>query len=139
MLVMNSADLLKTYHRSLHRKFEVITVRDPEQALEKIIAYQPDILVADSSMPTLNGVHLVLLTRLNRRLKVPYCVVIADSDDARSRALANGARVVRKPVSDEALNGSLTELISAPDFVLQKKRVNFREILHREDPRDEEI
>jgi DNA-binding response OmpR family regulator len=139
LLVMNSPDLLKAYHRILHRKFEVINLRDPEQAPEKIIAYQPDILVLDSSMATLSGIHLALLTKLNHRLRVPHLVMIVDSDEARSRALASGAKVVRKPLSDEALEGCLQEIVSSQEFALQKKRVNFREILRREDPSDSEI
>jgi CheY-like chemotaxis protein len=77
------------------------TVPDPRQAIERYLAFRPDLVLLDLMMPGIDG--YALLDRLGRLLAandlVPIMVLTADTSiEARRRALALGARdIVTKP------------------------------------------
>lgn len=77
------------------------TVPDPRQAIERYLAFRPDLVLLDLMMPGIDG--YALLDRLGRLLTandlVPIMVLTADTSiEARRRALALGARdIVTKP------------------------------------------
>lgn len=77
------------------------TVPDPRQAIERYLAFRPDLVLLDLMMPGIDG--YALLDRLGRLAvaddPVPIMVLTADTSiEARRRALALGARdIVTKP------------------------------------------
>ena len=77
------------------------TVPDPRKAIERYLAFRPDLVLLDLMMPGIDG--YALLDRLGRLLTandlVPIMVLTADTSiEARRRALALGARdIVTKP------------------------------------------
>lgn len=77
------------------------TVPAPHHAIERYLAFQPDIVLLDLMMPGIDG--YALLDRLGRLAPpddpVPIMVLTADTSiEARRRALALGARdIVTKP------------------------------------------
>ncbi|ODT01615.1 MAG: two-component system response regulator [Erythrobacter sp. SCN 62-14] len=80
---------------------EIETLLDPAQAVERYLAFQPDLVLLDLMMPDLDG--YALLDRLERLAGrddlVPIMVLTADTSlEAKRRALALGARdIVTKP------------------------------------------
>lgn len=80
---------------------QIETVDAPHQAIERYLAFQPDIVLLDLMMPEIDG--YALLDRLGRLAApedpVPIMVLTADTSiEARRRALALGARdIVTKP------------------------------------------
>ncbi len=77
------------------------TAPDPRQAIERYLAFRPDLVLLDLMMPGLDG--YALLDRFGRLVAaddpVPIMVLTADTSiEARRRALALGARdIVTKP------------------------------------------
>lgn len=85
---------------------EIETLLDPAQAVERYLAFQPDLVLLDLMMPDLMMPDLdgyALLDRLERLAGrddlVPIMVLTADTSlEAKRRALALGARdIVTKP------------------------------------------
>ncbi len=80
---------------------QIETVAAPHHAIERYLAFQPDIVLLDLMMPEIDG--YALLDRLGRLAApedpVPIMVLTADTSiEARRRALALGARdIVTKP------------------------------------------
>jgi len=80
---------------------EIETLLDPAQAVERYLAFQPDLVLLDLMVPDLDG--YALLDRLERLAGrddlVPIMVLTADTSlEAKRRALALGARdIVTKP------------------------------------------
>lgn len=79
----------------------VETLLDPAQAVERYLAFRPDLVLLDLMMPGIDG--YALLDRLGRLAGqddlVPIMVLTADTSlEAKRRALALGARdIVTKP------------------------------------------
>jgi len=135
LAVDDDPDILKFTKTILAEEYEIITASDSENAPDKIIAYQPDILLLDVQMPKLNGVHLSHLVRLNRRLKGARVIFVTSNVNQASPEVAHlpeDSMYVEKPFTPEQLKRKLTEVTSQPDFQRSKKRVDYREILRRE-------
>lgn len=77
------------------------TLTDPRQAVERHLAFRPDLVLLDLMMPTIDGYALLdSLGRLTPEHELlPIMVLTADTSiDAKRRALALGARdIVTKP------------------------------------------
>lgn len=124
------------YIRScLQRDYEVIGLTESEQAPDKIIAYQPDIILLDIHMPKLNGFHLSHLIRLNKGLKGAKVIFVSSRTDreAVEEAFRLGASdFLEKPFTPERLRRKIMDVVRKPDFQKTKKRVTYAEILRRE-------
>lgn len=135
LIVDDDPDILGFARSVLEQDFEIITTVDSESSLDKIVAYQPDLLLLDINMPRLNGFHLAHLIRLNRRLRGAKVIFISSQSDRDSveRAFNLGAsEFVEKPFTPEQLTRKVMEVTRRGDFQRGKKRIDFREILRRE-------
>lgn len=136
LCVDDDADIT-TYMRSLlQADYEVLTTNDSESAPDKIIAYQPDILILDIMMPKLNGFHLSHLMRLNKRLrgaKVIFCSSRADREYVEQAFRLGASEFLEKPFTPEQLRRKILEVTRKPDFQRIRKRVSYSEIQRRED------
>lgn len=135
LIVDDDPDILGFARSVLEQDFEVITTTDSEASLDKIVAYQPDLLLLDITMPRLNGFHLAHLIRLNRRLRGSRIIFISSHTDRDSveRAFYLGAsEFVEKPFTPEQLMRKVQDITSRPDFHRSRKRIDFREIQRRE-------
>lgn len=143
MVVAEAEDTVKNLKQLMKSRHEVIATQDPESALDKIAAYQPDVLVLETQMPRFNGFHLAHLTKINRQLRVPYILFMAASDDENARKEArrlNGLfAVVGDPVDSAIVAEKVNDVTRSADFRRQRKRLDFREILRREEPADDEL
>lgn len=94
--------------------YNVETVADAEQALERIVAVRPDLIVTDLNMPKLDGISLVHeIRQLAAFSRTPILIMSTDAmkfryDEART-AGANGWLV--KPVKAAALLEALRKLL----------------------------
>lgn len=137
LAVDDDSDVLNFTKTILAEDYEVITTLDSESAPDKIIAYQPDILLLDIQMPKLNGFHLSHLIRLNRRLRGAKIIFVSSRSDriAMETAFDLGAsEYLEKPFTPEQLKRKLRDVTAKPDFARSKKRIEYREILRREGP-----
>lgn len=143
LILHDSEQGLKAMKQALKNRYEVITTLDAEAALDKIAAYQPDILVLEVELPGFNGLHFAQLLRVNKQLKVPNVIFMtAKSDDPDQQEHAErlqGILLQSVPLDVDALVDQVQTLTRSADFRRQKKRLDFREILRREEPADDEF
>lgn len=135
LIVDDEADIVKYIKSVLAQNFEVIGTTDSESAPDKILSYQPDILLLDINMPRLNGFHLSQLIRLNKRLRGSKVIFVSSRSDRESveQAFKVGASdFLEKPFTPEQLRRKISEVTRKPDFARIKKRITYSEILRRE-------
>ena len=98
--------------------FEVQTAADGLEGLRLAIAEKPDVVIADASMPKMDGHELCQLIKSNQEtagVKVILMTGIYTTEapiDAASRAF-EADEMLRKPVKFEAMKTALTNLLAA--------------------------
>ena len=135
LAVDDDNDVLNFTQTILAEDYEIITTYDSETAPDKIIAYQPDILLLDIQMPKLNGFHLSHLIRLNRRLRGAKIIFVSSRSDQSAMETAfnlGASEYLEKPFTPEQLKRKLRDVTMKADFARGKKRIEYREILRRE-------
>jgi two-component system, cell cycle response regulator len=135
LVVDDDRDTVNYMRSVLQSDYEVLGTVESEDAPDKIIAYQPDLLLLDIIMPKLNGFHLSQLIRLNRRLRGAKVIFVSSRSDRESveRAFELGASdFLEKPFTPEQLRRKITEVVRQPGFQRVKKRIDYREMLRRE-------
>ena len=94
--------------------YDVITASDGIEALQKIVAHKPDLVLLDVMMPGMNGFEVCERIKANIEVShIPIVMVTALSDVAdRVRGLEVGADdFVSKPINDTALFARVKSLI----------------------------
>lgn len=96
--------------------FEVTQAVDGQDALEKIDAARPDVLVTDMRMPRLDGLGLVRSLRENPRYaELPVLLLTGTPDDERATALLELplTTVMAKPPTWRELAPAIQKLVDA--------------------------
>ena len=97
-------ELIKVY--LIAKDVTLLEAIDGQDALEKVRADPPDLVVADMRMPRLDGAGLCEALRSDPATKgVPVVILTSNGDaDTRRRARSAGAReVLKKPIQPQAL------------------------------------
>ncbi|MEK6371747.1 MAG: response regulator [Acidobacteriota bacterium] len=90
--------------------FDTITAADGLEGLRLTVAHKPDVVVADASMPKMDGRELCQLIKSNQETSgVKVVLISADARDKIPRELGPD-ELLRKPVKFEALHTALTRL-----------------------------
>ncbi|MCC5877627.1 MAG: response regulator [Candidatus Sumerlaeia bacterium] len=124
----NTVELIRV---SLEGVCEVVSAGDGMSAIEKLVKYQPDILILDIMLPKMNGFQLCQSLRSNRAFsKIPILVCSAKSADRDiSMAKRLGANeFLAKPFSPSVLLGKISDLQSVPGFRLRPKTYTIEQI-----------
>ena len=82
------------------------TLEAPEQILEQMRRFQPDVVMMDVNMPDYSGPELAQIIRLNDEwLRVPIIYLSAETDVQQQMAalIKAGDDFITKPISDSAL------------------------------------
>lgn len=107
LIVDDDASLSDALARWLRSEgFEVRTAYDGMQALRKVEENQPDLVLADVSMPVLDGIGLA---REVMRMGIP--VVLLSAAVSRKAAPA-GVPFVAKPFDIDVLYGIITDILT---------------------------
>lgn len=107
--------------RSLSRRYlqraglapdEIEEAADGAEALRRIDASAPDLILSDWSMPRLSGIEL-LETLTQRGSTISFVLMSTDTTpEMRARAAAAGARCfITKPFTEESLISALADLL----------------------------
>ncbi len=93
LLVDDNADMRDYVQRLLSERFEVVTARDGQQALEQIDAMRPDLVLSDVMMPRLDGFGVVRALRSNPKWQaLPIILLSARAgEEARVEGIGRGA------------------------------------------------
>jgi CheY-like chemotaxis protein len=101
-------ELMKVY--LIARDVELLEAADGAEALAKVKADPPDLVLADLRMPGLDGVGLCKALSADLRTRnVPVVILTSDRDaDTIRRARAAGAReVLQKPIQPQPLHAAI--------------------------------
>lgn len=111
MIVDDDAVLAERYGLVLRNsQMQVQTLSEPQQALELMRSFQPEVLVLDVDMPGCSGPELAQMVRLHDEwLRVTIIYLSAETDINRQMAalLKAGDDFITKPISDSALIASV--------------------------------
>jgi CheY-like chemotaxis protein len=90
--------------------FDTLTAADGLEGLRLTVAHKPDVVVADASMPKMDGRELCQLIKSNQETAgVKVVLISADERDEVARELGPD-ELLRKPVKFEALQAALAKL-----------------------------
>jgi len=135
MIVDDERDVLDLITTVLCQDFEVTTARDGIEAVEKIILYQPDLVVLDAMLPKMSGYQLCTSLRRNQNYsKTPILFISAKSSprDQEYCKRLGADDFLAKPFDPEDLRQRLLAYAKAPGFVLRPKKLTLEQIRARE-------
>lgn len=116
VLVVDDSDVIRTLISvNLEMEgFEVVTAADGEEALEKVIEVEPDVMTIDVRMPRLDGFDTVERLRADPRtkdLKVAMVTACAQEADIRRGEAVGVDAYVTKPFDPTVLVRTVRELV----------------------------
>ena len=107
---------------------DVLSVQDPQRAVDVARAWQPDLLMLDLHMPRMSGYDVMeaIADLMREPESLPVLVVTADgTPPARHRALSMGARdFISKPLDQTELLLRTHNLLQTRDLQLQLQQRN---------------
>jgi len=139
LLVEDDQDLANLMQLGLKDDFEVTIACDGIDGVEKIVKYQPDMLLIDVMLPRMNGYQLCQSIRTNKVFHdLPIIFVTAkNSPKDREYARKLGADgFIGKPFDMEDLIKTCQDITKRPDFKFHPKKMSMIEI-HEEEVRKE--
>jgi signal transduction histidine kinase len=93
LLADDNADMREYVQRLLAPQFRVITARDGEEALEKILEYRPDLVLSDVMMPRMDGFSLLKAIRATPEIQATPVILLSAraGEEAKIEGLEAGA------------------------------------------------
>src|SRR5690606_1653785 len=67
LAVEDDEDILAIFESGLSEDFEIVTANDGIEAIERIVKFEPDLIVIDALMPRMSGFQLLQSLRRNHR------------------------------------------------------------------------
>jgi CheY-like chemotaxis protein len=90
--------------------FEVETVRDGEEALERLAVVEPDIVILDLNLPSVSGVDVLRQIRSDPRLVNTRVVVVTAHDEMINSIQEQADLVLIKPVAFSQIRKLATDI-----------------------------
>ncbi len=135
MIVDDDAEIVEVVRLSLEGVCEVVSASDGMQAIEKLVRYQPDLLIIDIMLPKMNGFQLCQSLRSNRafqRLPIMICSAKgADRDKTFARRVGANEYLV-KPFKPDELVSKIESLMEQPGFRVRPKSYDIKSIYEQE-------
>jgi len=135
MLVDDDTELLELLSIALSEEFEVTTAENGIEGVERIVIYQPDLIVLDAMLPKMSGYQLCTSLRRNRSHRRTPIVFISAKSSARDQEYCRGLGAnafLAKPFDPETLRQRLQTYASAPGFTVRPKKMTIAQIRRRE-------
>lgn len=107
--------MLKTIEARLKKDgHQIFLAEDGQQALEKIAALSPDLIITDIMMPYASGLEIIAFVKKNTGRKVPIIILSAmGQEDVVLEAFQLGADdYITKPFSPNELSVRVKRLLS---------------------------
>jgi DNA-binding response OmpR family regulator len=131
IVVDDDPNILEIVSLALTDRFEVVKARDGMEAIEKVVRYQPDLMVLDIMLPKMSGYQLCQSIRRNKTFaSMPIIVISAKSAQKdKDYAMRVGAsEYLVKPFEPQQLISSIESFISHPQFKVREKAMAYHEI-----------
>jgi DNA-binding response OmpR family regulator len=135
MLVDDDTDILEVIAISLGDRFELTTATDGIEAVEKIVLYQPDIIILDAMLPKMSGYQLCASLRRNENYRDTPIIFVSAKTSERDQDYCRrlGANdFVPKPFDPQLLVQKIQSFFDQPDFAIRPKKLTIDQIHTRE-------
>ncbi|GAB4311495.1 MAG: hypothetical protein Kow0059_01560 [Candidatus Sumerlaeia bacterium] len=117
--------------RILQKKYEIIPIVDPLEAMDKLVKWEPDIMILAMNMPQINGPQLVRMLQPNPRLRNIQVIFTHDQVTAgvsRSAEQFTSHPVIPKNDLYKVIEPALEALCSRPGFRIRPKRTTYNNV-----------
>jgi CheY-like chemotaxis protein len=135
MVVDDDAEVIDLLRLAFDDSFEVVSAENGLQAIERIVTFQPDVMLVDVMMPKMNGFQLCQSLRRNASFKdIPILFLTAKSSH-KDRDYANrcGADAfISKPFDVVSLQELINTIAAKPEFKIRAKDYTHREVKNME-------
>ena len=135
LLIDDDAEMLRMLGLALRDKHEVTTASDGLEAIQRVVDYEPDIVLLDIMMPRMNGYQFLQTLRRHRsKAEMPVIVISAKSSQKDRDYVARlGANYfIAKPCRLEQLHKAIGLVTGAPGFTVRPKRMTLA-MIEKED------
>jgi DNA-binding response OmpR family regulator len=135
MLVDDDINVITMMSIALRDDFEVVKALDGLQAVERIIRYQPDIIVVDVMMPKMSGYQLCESLRRNATFRDMPIIVASAKSTRRDQEYAfrcGATSFIAKPFEPGRLVKLIEAFVKSSTFSIRKKQVSFEQIAEDE-------
>lgn len=132
MVVDDQPEVIELMRMTLAGMAEVVAACDGMDAIEKLVRYQPDILVVDVMLPKMNGFQLVQSLRANRafgRLPILMCSGRTSDRDVNFAKRAGANDYLPKPFSPLDLMQKFKDMTRLPGFRVRPKTLSYEQIV----------
>lgn len=132
LIVDDDEEMLQMLNLALRESYEVTAAVDGMEAIQRIVEYEPDLMLLDIMLPKMNGYQLLQSIRRNMSYKnLPVIVVSAKSSQRdQEYALRLGAnQFLAKPYRIDQLLKTIESFTAKPGFQVQPKRLPLNEIV----------
>ncbi len=131
MVVDDDAEVRNLMTLSLQEEYEVVFAVDGMQAIEKLVRYQPDILVMDIMLPRMNGIQLCQSLRANRAFAKTPILICSAKGSVKDQTFAKRVGAddyLVKPFDPATLREKVHELRGRPGFRVRPKTLQYKQI-----------
>jgi CheY-like chemotaxis protein len=138
LVVDDDIDMLQMVSLSLRDTYVVTLATNGLEAIERMVDYEPDLLLLDIMMPKMNGYQMLQSIRRNACWKSLPVVVISAKSTPKDREYAarlGSTGFLAKPYHVDELLRLLEDICAAPAFRVRNKKLTYADIkekLHHE-------
>jgi DNA-binding response OmpR family regulator len=137
MIVDDDTHVLELMRMTLEGIAEVIVAQDGLSAIEKLVRYQPDLLVIDVMLPKMSGYQLCQSLRSNAafaQLPILVCSAKGAPRDIQFAKRMGANEYLVKPFNAHELVQKVRDLMSLPSFRIRPKNLSYEQIQLQESP-----
>lgn len=124
LVVEDDPDLAQLVEIRLGEEFEIVVANDGVEGIEKLVKYQPDLILLDVMLPKMNGYQLCQSIRGNRSFAHTPVIVMTAKTSARDREYAKrmgASHFLPKPFEMDTLYEVCNLYTRQPNFRVRPK------------------
>jgi PleD family two-component response regulator len=125
MAIDNSSQHLDEYAQMLNKYSDFIPCDDAISAMEKIVRYNPDIIIMNPKLEKISGLQLCRFIKGLSQTPVFEIIFCADDHDMQTAAEAtkiSGNPMLAFPLNQDQFLGTVKNILHKPTFRLKKKK-----------------
>ncbi len=119
MIVDDDEDIIKMMDATLRGRVETVWATDGMQAIERLVRWQPDVIIIDIMLPKMSGFQLCQTLRANpafKRLPILVCSAKCREKDVEFARRSGANDFLAKPFKPDELVARVDALTRSADF-----------------------
>lgn len=131
MVVDDEPSIIELIRLTLGPSAEVVSAADGISAIEKLVKYQPDMLIIDVMLPKVSGYKLCESLRSNAafaHLPIMICSAKGTDRDIQFARKMGANDYLVKPFNSDELLGKIRSMQTLPGFRIRPKNLSFEQI-----------